>query len=75
VRTKAPIEIKEFIENNEAYSRSGKQHVAEGGNYITENENRALKSHLPPGVPTLKNKSLLPSDSTYSCQWKAVVSR
>ena len=55
MRTKAPIEIKEFIENNEAYSRSGKQHVAEGGNYITENENRALKSHLPPGVPTLKS--------------------
>lgn len=43
VRTKAPNEIKEFIENNESSSMFGKQHVAESGDCITENENRALK--------------------------------
>lgn len=27
----------------------------EGGDYVTENENRSLKNHLPPGVPTSEN--------------------
>jgi hypothetical protein len=53
VRTAAPSEVRDFITNNEAYSRSGEPNKGEGGDYITENENRALKSHLPPGVPTL----------------------
>ena len=26
-----------------------------GGDYVTENENRHLKIHLPPGVPTLQS--------------------
>ena len=27
----------------------------EGGDYVTENENSNLKSHLPPGVPTFQS--------------------
>ena len=55
VRTAAPSEVRDFITNNESYSRSGEPNKGEGGDYITENENRALKSHLPPGVPTLNS--------------------
>lgn len=55
VRTAAPSEVRDFITNNEAYSRSGEPNKGEGGDYITENENRALKSQLPPDVPTLNS--------------------
>ena len=48
-------EIKTFISTNESYSRSGGPSKGEGGDYVTENENRHLKSHLSPGVPFLKN--------------------
>ena len=35
-------------------SRSGDS-LRGGGDYLTENENCHLKSHLPPGVPMLQN--------------------
>ena len=55
IRVQAPKEIKEYIERNESFSRSGDETRGEGGDYITENENKHLKSHLPPGVPTLQS--------------------
>ena len=55
VRIEAPEEIKTFISRIESYSRSGDPSNREGGDYVTENENRHLKSHLSPGVPSLKN--------------------
>ena len=48
-------EIKTFISRNESYSRSGDPSKGEGGDYVTKNDNRYLKSHLSPGVPSLKN--------------------
>ena len=54
IRVEAPTEVKKYIEDNESFSRSGDPNRGEGGDYITENENRHLKSHLSPGVPTLK---------------------
>ena len=54
VRIEAPEEIT-FISRIESYSRSGDPSNREGGDYVTENENRHLKSHLSPGVPSLKN--------------------
>ena len=44
-----------LISRNESYSRSGDPSKGEGGDYVTENENRHLKSHLSPGLPSLKN--------------------
>ena len=55
IQIEAPEEIKTFISRNESYSRSGDPSKGEGGNYVTENENRYLKSHLSPGLPSLKN--------------------
>ena len=54
IQIEAPEEIKTFISRNESYSRSGDPSKGEGGDYVTENENRHLKSHLSPGLPSLK---------------------
>ncbi|CAC5402461.1 unnamed protein product [Mytilus coruscus] len=54
IRVNAPDPIKEYMEKNESFSVSGDPARAEGGDYVTENVNRALKNHLPPGVPTLQ---------------------
>ena len=42
-----------FLETN--LIRSGDPSKGEVGDYVTESENRHLKSHLSPGVPSLKN--------------------
>ena len=42
-----------YIEANESFSRTGDPCKGEGGDYITEAENRHHKSKLPSGVPTL----------------------
>ena len=55
IQIEAPEEIKTFISRNQSYSRSGDPSKGEGGDYVTENENRHLKSHLSPGLPSLKN--------------------
>ena len=56
IRVEAPPEVQKYIEDNEAFSRSGDPNRGEGGDYITENENRHLKSHLSPGyhIPHFK---------------------
>jgi hypothetical protein len=54
-RVNAPGEVKEYMDRNEAFSRSGDDTRGEGGDYVTEAENRTLKSHLPPGIPTEEN--------------------
>ena len=55
VRCAAPKEIVDYIVKNEAFDRSGEHFRGEGGDYVTETENKHLKSHLSPGVPTLAN--------------------
>ena len=55
IRVEAPNDINKFIARNESFSTSGDNCRVEGGDYITEIENKHLKSHLPPGVPTLKH--------------------
>lgn len=52
MRVLAPDQIKDYISQNETFSRSGDSYRGEGGDYITETENKHLKSNLPPGVPT-----------------------
>ena len=47
--------MKEYIKSHESYSASGDDFKGDGGDYIVEAENRNLKSHLPPGIPSLKN--------------------
>lgn len=42
-----------YIEKNESYSVSGYCTPGEGGDYIMEHNNRVLKEHLPPGVPSI----------------------
>jgi hypothetical protein len=54
IRCEAPDEVRKYIESNESFSPSGDHYRGEGGDFIVENENRSLKSHLPPGVPTLR---------------------
>lgn len=54
VRVCAPEILKEYICRNESFSATGDSTKGEGGDYLTEGENRGLKSHLPPGKPTLE---------------------
>ena len=44
-----------FLETNLIQGQVTLAKEREGGDYVTENENRHLKSHLSPGVPSLKN--------------------
>lgn len=55
IRVEAPPEVSAYIRDKESFSRSGDESRGEGGDYITENENRILKKNLPPGVPTLQS--------------------
>jgi hypothetical protein len=52
IRVEAPEEVRDYIRRNEAFSRTGDSTRGEGGDYVTEAENRTLKNNLPPGVPT-----------------------
>ena len=54
-RLEAPKEVYDFITGNKSFSRSGDEYRGEGGEYITENENKHIKGHLGPGVPTLQH--------------------
>ena len=49
----APAEVCNFINQNESFSRSGDP--CRGGGYITKTENKHLKSHVPPGIPTVNS--------------------
>ena len=51
IRTLAPKDVQKYIEQNEAFSRSGDHCRGEGGDYVMETENKHLKLHLAPGVP------------------------
>ena len=51
----APKEVYDFITGNELFSRSGDEYRGKGGDYIKENENKHIKGHLGPGVPTLQH--------------------
>ena len=53
-RPETPKEVFEFITGNKSFSRSGNEYRGEDGDYITENENKHIKWHLGPGVPTLQ---------------------
>ena len=50
-----PAELHNFINQNKSFSRSGDPCRGEGGNYITETENKHLKSHLSPGISTVNS--------------------
>ena len=54
-RLEAPDEVKSYIKRNESFSKSGDDTRGQGGDYVTEEENKSVKSNLPPGVPTLQN--------------------
>ena len=54
IRVLAPPEVKNYIVQNESFSRSGDTYRGEGGDYVTETENKHLKSNLPPGVPSFE---------------------
>ena len=55
IRVLAPEPVKEYMSKNESIAQSGDHCRGEGGDYITENENHHLKSHLPPSVPILNH--------------------
>ena len=72
IRTLAPKEVQKYIEQNEAFSRAGDHCCGEGGDYVTETENKHLKSHLALGVPKYhhwvtasRNHSLLTSNQDF----------
>ena len=44
-----------FITGNESFSRSGDEYRGGCGDHIMENENKHIKGHLSPGVPTLQH--------------------
>ena len=54
-RLEAPKEVYDFITGKESFLRSGDEYRGEGGDYITENENKYIKGHLGPAVPTLQH--------------------
>ena len=51
IRTLVPKEVQKCIEQNEFFSRSGNHCRGDGGDYVTEIENKHLKSYLAPGIP------------------------
>ena len=51
-RALAPDVVNEYMAQNESFSWSWNKFKGEGGDYVTENENKHLKSNLPPGVPS-----------------------
>ena len=51
IRVEAPAVVINFINQNESFSRSGDPCRGEGGDYITETENKYLKLHLSPCIP------------------------
>lgn len=53
IRSTAPDDVLNYIEKNESCSVSGGCTRGEGGDYIMEHNNRVLKEHLPPGVPSI----------------------
>ena len=55
LHVEAPAEVCNLINQNESFSRSGDLCRGEGGDYITETENKHLNLHLPPGVPTVNS--------------------
>ena len=55
MRVQAPAEVRNFINQNESFSRLADPCRAESGDYITEAENKHLKSHLSPGIPTVNS--------------------
>ena len=55
IRVEALAEVRNFINQNESFSRSDDSCRGEGGDYITEIENKHLKSHLSPGIPTVNS--------------------
>lgn len=54
-RIETPADVNFYIKINESFSRTGDPNLSEGCDYIIENENYHLKSHLSPRVPTLKH--------------------
>ena len=53
IGVEAPAVVTNFINQKESFSRSGDPCRGEGGDYITETENKHLKLHLSPGIPTV----------------------
>ena len=53
VRVEAPPEVQEYIMKNESFSGSGNTYHGEGGDYIPETENKHIKGHQSPGVPSI----------------------
>ena len=53
-RVVAPPVAADCIAKNELFSQSGCSLRGDGGDYITENENKYLKQNLPPGVPSFE---------------------
>ena len=53
IPVEASAEVRNFINQKESFSRSGDPCRGEGGDYITETENKHLKSHFSPGIPTV----------------------
>ena len=45
----------DFITSSKSFTRSGDEYRGEGGDFITENENKHIKGHLGLGVPTLQH--------------------
>ena len=44
VRVEAPPDVQEYIMKNESFSRSGDTYHGEGGDYLTETENKQVTS-------------------------------
>ena len=55
IRVHVSKEAANYMSTNKLFSRSGHFLCGEGSDYVTENENSHLKSHLPSGIPTLQS--------------------
>ena len=55
IGVEAPAEVCNFINQNKSFSRSGDPCRVEGGDYITETENKHLKLYLSPGIPIVNS--------------------
>ena len=64
----APPEVQEYIKN-ESFSRSDNICCGEGGDYITETENKHIKGHISPGVPSTAHQWIKASRNHEMLQW------
>ena len=52
MRTLVPVDLVQYLKDNESFSISGNPSKGDGGDFVFENKNRRLMMLIPTGLPT-----------------------